>query len=132
VFLVAIGLGGRHVWILTPSLFGVDATTMMAIPTIQVRLTGFVPQTPTLTGALNLTALNLANALGAEGGAVTIGADRGPLSTVWAGLVPMVADLVAGRSSIVIAVDRITEDNASNFSAGLIWATPSVPGSMGP
>jgi hypothetical protein len=40
VFLVAIGLGGRHVWILTPSLFGVDATTMMATPTIQVRLTG--------------------------------------------------------------------------------------------
>lgn len=119
VFLVAIGLGGRHVWILTPSLFGVGATMMMAIPTIQVRLTGFVPQTPTLMGALNRAALNLANALGAEGGAMTSGADRGPLSTVWAGLVLMVADLAAGRQSIIIAVDRISKDNASNFSAGL-------------
>lgn len=36
-------------------------------------------------GALNLAALNLANALGAIGGALTTDAGWGPLSTVWAG-----------------------------------------------
>ena len=38
-------------------------------------------------GALNLAALNLANSLGAIGGAVTLGAGWGTLSTVWAGFV---------------------------------------------
>ncbi|GAA3257507.1 hypothetical protein GCM10010532_107970 [Dactylosporangium siamense] len=42
---------------------------------------------PDAHGALNLAALNLANALGAIGGALTIGAGWGPLSTVWAGFV---------------------------------------------
>lgn len=67
-FLAAIGLGGRQVWILMPALFGVGMTMMMAIPTIQVRLTGFAPEAPTLMGALNLAALNVANIFGAEGG----------------------------------------------------------------
>jgi predicted MFS family arabinose efflux permease len=38
-------------------------------------------------GALNLAALNLANSLGAVGGALTINAGFGVLSTVWAGFV---------------------------------------------
>lgn len=70
-----------------PCLFGVGATMMFAIPTIQVRLTGFAPDAPTLMGALNLTALNLANSLGAIGGALTLGTGWGTLSTVWAGFV---------------------------------------------
>ena len=93
-FLVALGLGGSQVWVLMPCLFGVGATMMMTIPTIQLRLTGFAPEAPTLMGALNLAALNLGNALGAEGGAVTIGAGWGTLSTVWAGLVLTVVGLV--------------------------------------
>lgn len=60
---------------------------MFAIPIIQVRLTGFAPDAPTLMGALNLAALNLANSLGAIGGALTLEAGWGTLSTVWAGFV---------------------------------------------
>jgi predicted MFS family arabinose efflux permease len=45
-------------------------------------------------GALNLAALNLANALGAIGGAVTLDAGRGTLSTVWAGFVMTAAGLL--------------------------------------
>ncbi|GII32452.1 MFS transporter [Planotetraspora mira] len=85
--LVLIGVAGGDLLVLLPCLFGVGATMMFAIPTIQVRLTGFAPDAPTLMGALNLAALNLANSLGAIGGAVTLEAGWGTLSTVWAGFV---------------------------------------------
>jgi predicted MFS family arabinose efflux permease len=85
--LVVIGVAGSDLAILLPCLFGVGATMMFAIPTIQVRLTGFAPDAPTLMGALNLAALNLANSLGAIGGAITLDAGWGTLSTVWAGFV---------------------------------------------
>ncbi|MDQ7906058.1 MFS transporter [Phytohabitans sp. ZYX-F-186] len=92
--LVLIGVAGDDLAILLPCLFGVGATTMLAIPTIQVRLTGFAPDAPTLMGALNLAALNLANSLGAIGGAITLDAGWGTLSTVWAGFVLTTAGLL--------------------------------------
>ncbi|MFJ3666983.1 MFS transporter [Streptomyces sp. NPDC090106] len=85
-FLVLIGVAGENLAVLLPCLFGVGATTMFAIPTIQVRLTSFAPDAPTLMGTLNLAALNLANCLGAIGGAITLDAGWGTLSTVWAGV----------------------------------------------
>ncbi|BCB75223.1 MFS transporter [Phytohabitans flavus] len=92
--LVLIGVAGDNLAILLPCLFGVGATMMFAIPTIQVRLTGFAPDAPTLMGALNLAALNLANSLGAIGGAITLDAGWGSLSTVWAGFVLTTAGLL--------------------------------------
>ena len=62
VFLVLIALGGDQLALLFPALFEVGATMMMAIPTIQVLLTRYAPEAPTLMGALNLASLNLANA----------------------------------------------------------------------
>ncbi|MEJ3746389.1 MFS transporter [Actinomycetes bacterium KLBMP 9797] len=94
VLLVVIGVSGGNLAILLPCLFGVGATMMFAIPTIQVRLTGFAPDAPTLMGALNLAALNLANSLGAIGGAITLDAGWGTLSTVWAGFVLTTAGLL--------------------------------------
>ncbi|MEU0546446.1 MFS transporter [Micromonospora sp. NPDC005979] len=94
VLLVAIAFAGREILILMPALFGVGATMMFAIPAIQVRLTQFAPDAPTLMGALNLAALNLANSLGAIGGAVALGVGWGTLSTVWAGFVLTSAGLV--------------------------------------
>ena len=45
-------------------------------------------------GTLNLAALNLANSLGAIGGALTLDAGWGTLSTVWAGFVLTSAGLL--------------------------------------
>jgi len=58
---------------------------MFAIPGIQVHLTCLAPEAPSLTGAMNLAALNVANALGAWLGGVTIAAGFGLLSAAWAG-----------------------------------------------
>lgn len=83
--LAVLAAGGGQAWILMPALFGVGTTMMVAIPTIQVRLTGLAPEAPTLMGAMNLAALNVANAIGAWAGSVTIAAGYGLLSAVWAG-----------------------------------------------
>ncbi|NUT36486.1 MAG: MFS transporter [Hamadaea sp.] len=93
-FLVLIGAAGDNLVVLLPCLFGVGATMMFAIPTIQVRLTAFAPDAPTLMGTLNLAALNLANCLGAIGGAVALDAGWGTLSTVWSGFVLTIAGLL--------------------------------------
>jgi len=101
VVLVVLGLGGHRLAILFPGFFCVGALMMMAIPTIQVRLTSAAPQAPTLMGALNLAALNLANALGALGGALTLSLGFGTLSTVWAGFVLTAAGLALFLGAVV-------------------------------
>ncbi|GLH80727.1 MFS transporter [Bradyrhizobium sp. SSBR45G] len=83
--LAVLGIGGGHVLVLMPALFGVGATMMTAIPTIQVRLTRLAPEAPTLMGAVNLAALNVANAIGAWAGGQMIAAGYGLLSSAWAG-----------------------------------------------
>ncbi len=54
-------------------------------------------------GAVNLAALNLANALGAVGGALALGAGWGTLSTAWAGL----ALTAAGLLVFAVSVPRV-------------------------
>jgi DHA1 family inner membrane transport protein len=83
--LVAMAFFGTMSWVLFAGFFGVGAAMMAAIPTIQVRLVGLAPESPTLMGAMNLASLNVANALGAWAGGVTIGAGYGLLSPIWAG-----------------------------------------------
>ncbi|WP_447406443.1 hypothetical protein, partial [Clostridium perfringens] len=59
-----LAVAGAVPWILMAGLFAVGATMMVAIPTIQVRLNEAAPDAPTLMGAMNLAALNVANAIG--------------------------------------------------------------------
>ncbi|MCQ1839236.1 MFS transporter [Neorhizobium galegae] len=92
--LVLLALWGANPWVFFPAMFGVGATMMVAIPTIQVRLTALAPESATLMGAMNLASLNVANALGAWAGGITIGAGLGLLSTVWAGFLLTSAGLV--------------------------------------
>ncbi|MBI4922304.1 MAG: MFS transporter [Devosia nanyangense] len=101
VVLIALGIWGASTWILFPALFGVGATMMAAIPAIQVRLTSLAPESRTLMGAMNLASLNVANALGAWAGGLTIGAGLGLLSAVWAGFALTVAGLLLFLTIIV-------------------------------
>ncbi|MDX2706084.1 MFS transporter [Streptomyces sp. PA03-6a] len=101
-FLVVVALGGTWLPVLFVGLFGVGASAMMAIPSIQVLLTRFAPNSPTLMGAMNLAALNLANALGAVGGAIVLSAGFSVLSTAWAGFLLAASGLLF----LVLAVAR--------------------------
>jgi DHA1 family inner membrane transport protein len=127
--LVVIGVAGDELVVLLPCLFGVGATMMVAIPTIQVRLTAFAPDAPTLMGALNLAALNLANSLGAIGGAVTIGAGWGTLSTVWAGVLLTSAGLLLYLATVAgVPVRKVVRHPARpGDGAGRIEAAHLTP-----
>lgn len=92
--MVALAIGGANPWIFFPAMFGVGAAMMAAIPTIQVRLTRFAPEAPSLMGAMNLASLNVANAVGAWAGGVTIAAGYGLLSAVWAGFALTLVGLI--------------------------------------
>ncbi|MBO9647528.1 MAG: MFS transporter [Variovorax sp.] len=94
VALALLAVGGGNAWILMIGLFLVGGTMMVAIPTIQVRLTQAAPDAPTLMGAMNLAALNVANAIGAWAGGQTIAHGLGLLSAVWAGFALTLAGLV--------------------------------------
>jgi DHA1 family inner membrane transport protein len=94
VALALLALGGRNAWVLMAGLFAVGATMMVAIPTIQVRLTQAAPDAPTLMGAMNLAALNVANAIGAWAGGQSIAHGNALLSAVWAGFALTLAGLV--------------------------------------
>lgn len=93
VILVILAVGGNSAWVLMPALFGVGLTMMMAIPTIQIRLTTAAPEAPTLVGAMVLAACNLSNALGAWSGGRVIDAGFGLLSAAWAGFALTTAGL---------------------------------------
>jgi len=99
IVLAILAVFGSTPWILLPGLFGVGATMMTAIPTIQVQLTRSAPEAPTLMGAMNLAALNLANALGAWTGGIAIGAGYGLLSPIWAGFALTFAGLLVFAAS---------------------------------
>lgn len=95
IVLALLAVAGANVWMLMAGLFGVGATMMVAIPTIQVRLTRIAPEAPTLMGAMNLAALNVANAIGAWAGGQTIANGFGLLSVVWAGFALTLLGLLA-------------------------------------
>ncbi|MET8520799.1 MFS transporter [Nocardioides sp. NPDC004968] len=101
VFLTIIAVGGENLGVLLPCLLGVGASTMMAIPTIQVLLTRYAPEASTLMGAMNLASLNLANAIGAIGGALVLSAGWGALSTAWAGLALTAAGLLLFSATVL-------------------------------
>ncbi len=102
IVLAVLAIYGGSANVLLPSLFGVGMTMMIAIPTIQVRLTRAAPEAPTLMGAMNLAALNVANAIGAWAGGLTIGAGYGLLSAVWAGFGLTFAGLSLFMLSLVL------------------------------
>lgn len=94
VVLAALATFGFKLPVLFAGFFLVGATMFTAIPTIQVRLTKFAPEAPTLVGAMNLAALNLSNAIGAWSGGFAIASGFGILSSAWAGFCLTLTGLV--------------------------------------
>ena len=70
-------------------LLGLFATSFLlnaAVPSITVQMMKLAPQAPTMMGALNMAAFNIANAVGAVGGAAGLDAGWGDRSPILAGL----------------------------------------------
>lgn len=93
VVMALMGLFARNIVVLMMTLFAVGVMLMAAVPTIPVRMTSMAPEAPTMMGALNMAAFNVANALGAMAGGTTIAAGMGYVSSVWAGFAMTAAGL---------------------------------------
>ncbi|MGJ7506313.1 MFS transporter [Variovorax sp. GT1P44] len=121
VALALLALGGGNPWILMVGLMLVGGTMMIAIPTIQVRLTRAAPDAPTLMGAMNLAALNVANAIGAWAGGQTIAHGNGLLSAVWAGFGLTLAGL-----GLFLFVARNRSGSHSAYEAARVAMVPNL------
>jgi DHA1 family inner membrane transport protein len=105
--LVVFALGGSHPFVLFACLFGVGATILAVIPTVQVRLTRFAPEAPSLMGALNVASLNVANGLGAWVAGSTVSAGFGYQATAWAGAALTATGLVIFAATLRRRCERV-------------------------
>jgi DHA1 family inner membrane transport protein len=87
VGLVGLALTAHTVVGLLAFLFVIAASCSALSPAIQTRIMDVARDSQSIAAALNHSALNIANALGAYLGGVTIAAGLGYLSPVWVGLI---------------------------------------------
>ena len=84
--MILMALTAQSPAILLPTFFLLGATINSAVPSVTVQLMRLAPEAPTLMGAMNMAAFNLANAIGAAAGGLTVDAGLGIVSSIWAGL----------------------------------------------
>jgi len=102
VALALVAMAASSVWTLVPVVFAVAATSSVLVVCLQLRLMRVAGEAQMLGAALNHSALNLANALGAWLGGLVIAAGSGYTapSTVGAGLA-VLGLLVFGVSALL-------------------------------
>ena len=99
VVLSLFSLTARHAWLATIAVLLVGTGVAIA-PALQIRLMDIAEDAQTLAAALNHSAFNIANAMGAWLGGVAIGAGLGWASTGWVGAVLAVAGLLIFVASL--------------------------------
>jgi DHA1 family inner membrane transport protein len=88
-----------HAWLASANVLLIGTVVALG-PALQIRLMDVAGDAQTLAAALNHSAFNLANALGAWLGGVTIGAGLGWASTGWVGLLLALGGLVVFAISV--------------------------------
>jgi DHA1 family inner membrane transport protein len=89
----------HHAVLAIPTVFLLGATGMAAVPALQTRLMDVAADAQSLAAALNHSALNVANALGAWLGGLVVSAGYGYPSTAWAGVALAGGGLVVAVTS---------------------------------
>jgi DHA1 family inner membrane transport protein len=82
--LSAVMFTAPHAWAISINVFLIGTIVAIA-PALQIRLMDVAGEAQTLAAALNHSAFNVANALGAWLGGITISAGMGWTSTGWVG-----------------------------------------------
>jgi DHA1 family inner membrane transport protein len=104
--LASFAMTAGHGWEASAGVFLVG-TGFALVPALQTRLMDVAADAQTLAAALNHSALNIANALGAWLGGLSIAAGHGWTSTGWVGV-----SLAAGGTAVFatsLVLDRVVE-----------------------
>ncbi|MGN6125639.1 MAG: MFS transporter, partial [Humibacter sp.] len=103
--LVGVGLLAQNWVVLAVGVFLVGASSSAISPAIQTRLMDVARDSQSIAAALNHSALNIGNSLGAYLGGVAIAAGLGYRAPVWVGLVLSAFGLLLAIASFTI--DRV-------------------------
>lgn len=80
-----VGIAANVTWMLIVALFIFATASSTAVPTVQLRLLDVAPNYPAIAAALNHSALNVGNSLGAALGGAVIAAGWGYAAPTWLG-----------------------------------------------
>jgi DHA1 family inner membrane transport protein len=111
VVLSLFSFTARHVWMVTIAVLLVG-TGVAIVPALQIRLMDVAEDAQTLAAALNHSAFNIANAMGAWLGGVAIAGGLGWASTGWVGALLAVAGLLIFSVSLA--------DEGRNSRSGIL------------
>ncbi len=116
VALAGLALSARFVPGLLIGVFLVGAAAAALSPAIQARLMDVSHDSQSIAAALNHSALNIGNALGAFLGGVAIAGGLGYLAPVWIGL--GLSALGMALTFVTFAIDRSTRRNGLHVPYG--------------
>jgi DHA1 family inner membrane transport protein len=105
VALVGIGMLAQNWVVLAAGVFLVGGSSSAISPAIQTRLMDVARDSQSIAAALNHSALNIGNSLGAYLGGVAIAAGLGYRAPVWVGLVLSMLGLLLAMGSFTL--DRV-------------------------
>jgi DHA1 family inner membrane transport protein len=120
VVLVLLALTAQWIYALAFFVFAVGIVSAIASPAIQTRLMDVAEDNQSIAAALNHSALNIGNSLGALLGGLVIAAGLGFASTAWVGAVLSLAGLGIAIASFAAQGRRV----AAPVQGG---AGPAVP-----
>ena len=110
------------------SLFFVGLASAAVAPTIQTRLMDIARESQSIAAALNHSALNVANSLGAYLGSLTIAAGLGYISPVWVGILLSIAGVtIASFSFGLDRKRRALPAGIGQANAILVKSSPTTP-----
>lgn len=112
VFIVveaALALTAQWVVPLAVLVFALGAVTSALAPTVQARLMSVAGDNQSIAAALNHSALNIGNALGAFLGGLVIAAGLGFIAPIWVGVLLAVLGLSLALASYALEERRVPE-----------------------
>ncbi|MFF2274985.1 MFS transporter [Agromyces sp. NPDC058126] len=103
--------------------FLIGATSSALAPTIQTRLMDVARDSQSIAAALNHSALNIGNSLGALLGGTVIAAGLGYVAPIWVGLLLTLAGIGLALASFALDRSRQRRGHAVPYATG---ATPAI------
>lgn len=126
--LIGLAFSAQTVFGLLTGLFFVGLASAAVAPTIQTRLMDIAKESQSIAAALNHSALNIANSLGAYLGSLTIAAGLGYISPVWVGMVLSIAGVTLAALSFGLdRKRRPSRPKTGEANASLVGSSPATP-----